>query len=458
LLPLDHPPPRLIAPLSGSLASTAQPQLRWELATGTDGAAVDVCRDRACQNIILTLSATGNAGSTPAPLPAGHVFWRARGAVAGAAGTTASPVWELFIPHRVSTPSTALATRADFDGDGYTDFVLEGRVLRGGATGYVGSIAIPAGPTNATLEAYILAGDINGDGYGDLLRIDQTPLGTVGLWTPVPLFGSPTGFTAGTANTGSGPTGALYVTRPAGDINGDGYADVVFKSRFDLQTWQGSPTGLVSGPVPFVATSQGYFASDGDVNGDGFSDAASNSNGELGFDVTSGSPAGFSTVQSVPLPTEPFVGQIQVLDANADGFSDVALATFAGLEIFAGSATGVATVPFATIVGNNPTPVGAADFNGDGQPDLVVNIGNNLEVHYGHGGRPDAAGMPLSTSTTPFADPASGAFGDVNGDGYDDLTVGVLALDPTDQRYHVRSAVLHLGGPMGLDPTGTPAQ
>src|SRR5262249_8858654 len=111
--PLDHPPPRLIGPLSGSLASTAQPQLRWELAAGTHRAAVDVCRDRACQNIIVTLTATGTGASPPAPLPAGHVFWRARGAVAGAAGTTASPVWELFIPHRVSTPSTALATWAD---------------------------------------------------------------------------------------------------------------------------------------------------------------------------------------------------------------------------------------------------------------------------------------------------------------------------------------------------------
>ncbi|HEX2657915.1 MAG TPA: VCBS repeat-containing protein [Polyangia bacterium] len=463
--PVDRPVPTLVGPLSGSLASTAQPVFRIELADGLDAAAIDVCGDRACSQILvqfqLLAADRDNAGplhgKAPSPLPAGVVFWRARGVLGGVAGTSTTPVWELVIPHRNIPVSAAVATRADVDGDGYTDFVLDGRVLRGGPAGYAGSIVIPPGPSNATLEATTVAGDLNGDGFTDLIRLDQTAEGNyalVGLWTPVPLFAGPSGFTAGTANVDGG-SGALYSLGPAGDITGTGYADVVFKSRYSEQTWLGSLTGIFTGQPPYVFTSQAVLASDGDLDADGFSDVASSANGQPGFSVSRGTPMGLVPLVDVNLGESPRFDSIAMLDANGDGYSDVAVTMGDGVSIFAGPLSpGTTPTSFVTLGYSNSTALGAADFNADGAPDVVIDTGGALEVHYGHGGVPDVTPVELPTPGPFVASSARGSFGDVNGDGFDDLTVGLLMLDSTGQKYEVRSAMLYVGGSSGLDTTG----
>jgi hypothetical protein len=109
------------------------------------------------------------------------------------------------------------------------------------------------------------------------------------------------------------------------------------------------------------------------------------------------------------------------------------------------------TIPGASLV----VAVGAAQFNNDGYPDLVINNAAVLEVHYGQAGGPSTAGPSIATPAQWVAGAFTGSFGDVNGDGYDDLTVGVRTPDATG--YDRSSAVLHLGGPTGLEPAGTPA-
>jgi hypothetical protein len=72
-------PPRLVAPLSTATATSRRPTLRWILAANTDGAHVQICRDRACVSEVTTFDAGGSSGRPASDLPIGTVFWRAYG-------------------------------------------------------------------------------------------------------------------------------------------------------------------------------------------------------------------------------------------------------------------------------------------------------------------------------------------------------------------------------------------
>jgi FG-GAP-like repeat len=360
-------------------------------------------------------------------------------------------------PDAGQPPTLALQTRADFNRDGYTDFVLDGRVLLGGPNGYAASWAIPAAPDGASGSIDFVAGDLNGDGFTDLIRLDvsvaQTPMG---VWTATPIFGGASGFTAGSPNTEQPDllSGSMYSYSPAGDVNGDGFADVVVKARSGAATFLGGPAGITLAGAPATATSQAFLAADGDLNGDGYSDAVSNANGESAIEQSFGSPMGFVRPATL-VAAQPLIKTLVMLQANGDRFADVAFTTADGLQIFAGSPMGLSPVSILTIPGS-VIAIGAADFNGDRHVDLIVANGSTLEVHTGAaGGVPSATGTALATPAQWKAAGFLGSFGDVNGDGYDDFTVGVMAADGSG--YNPASAVLHLGGPTGLDPTGTAA-
>jgi len=80
--------PRLIAPLSTSISTSTRPMFSWIGESATAPATVDVCRDRACQDPIVSFAATGSSAQPPQPLPAGVVFWRVSSATSG--GRTSS--------------------------------------------------------------------------------------------------------------------------------------------------------------------------------------------------------------------------------------------------------------------------------------------------------------------------------------------------------------------------------
>jgi len=346
-------------------------------------------------------------------------------------------------------------TRADFNHDGFNDFLLAGRALLGGPNGYSMSWTIP-GPTQGTTAIYLVAGDLNGDGFTDVVRLDESTSQTpMGLWTPTPIFGGASGFTAGMPNTDATNTlaGSMYSYGPAGDVNGDGFADVVVKTRSGAVTLLGGPQGITVGTPPATQTSQAYDAMDGDINGDGYSDAVSNSNGEQAIEQSFGSATGFGATPT-SVPAQPQIGSLVMLDANSDRFSDVAFATADGLQIFAGSPSGLMPATILALPGS-ARAVGSGRFNGDGNVDVIVSVASGLEVHDGTSTGPASAGVSLAAPPQWRAGTFLGSFGDVNGDGFDDFTVGVI--DSNTDGYNPVSAVLHLGGPNGLDPTGTPA-
>jgi hypothetical protein len=451
--PGTAPPPvpaRLLSPLSGSLLSTNQPTFRW---TDIGPVTIELCADRACAAPIQRLTASHPPATAPAPLrEAGVFFWRVRSETGAISAT-----WEAFAPNHAAALSTALATRSDYDGDGYGDFLLGDRVIFGGPNGY--GRALPfAGLSD--LSFFNAVGDLNGDGYSDLLRLDGEPQGA---FTQTPLFGGPIPFSSG-STTPVGLDGSVYGAGPAGDVDGDGYGDAVAKTRWEAATYMGGTGEIRVAQPPLFEWSQSTCAFGADYDGDGFADAATIAGHGDTLDITRGGPAGFdaAAAYSLKLPGAPLTGGLATVDANGDGYADLAVALYPGLlAILAGSAAGLEPTPLQqlAVVAPDPTlayidPVGSGDFNGDGLPDLVTaegTSGTHFAIHYGTGAGYDPTATPLDLPDD--ASVTAQSIGDVNGDSFEDLTVGLWDT-VTDsggaQRARVTRYLLLLGGLGGL--------
>ncbi len=268
---------------------------------------------------------------------------------------------------------------------------------------------------------------------------------------------------------------------PAGDVNGDGFDDVIIGApsydhsgtfgRSYIFNGSSSPDNVadvilplkgVNGlEIPWIRSA----CRAGDVNGDGFSDvivqSQSNSGvSEFGAEIYHGS----SNMNNVPDLTINGFDQYGVFgvsvadagDVNGDGFSDVIVGDPGDLEwinyqlfgkafIFFGG-PGMDNVPDITMYGEHwrsnfgfsVSPAG--DFNGDGFDDVFVGSpfwGESGSYDVGktyvfYGGRnmdniPDVT-MTGYVPNNMFGYTASTA-GDVNNDGYSDVIVGTSELD-----------------------------
>ena len=269
------------------------------------------------------------------------------------------------------------------------------------------------------------------------------------------------------------PSGFLYDAGPAGDVNGDGFADFLFQTRYDPLTYMGGAVAISDGPAPPSASSQSFYAFGADYNGDGFADAASMTGDVSPIDITRGGPAGFDPSSPRPSrrPRPRRSVALATIDANGDGYADLAVATSDGVMlVLDGSAAGLGvptpasqSPPLARPAGSSDTPVATGDFNGDGRPE---------SARRRRGPSPAAASSLPRTSSTSGPRPASprraprsrcppmrrvrpDSISDVNGDGFEDVTVGLVdrSYQPNgSQTVHATAFLLFLGGPGGLKP------
>jgi hypothetical protein len=349
----------------------------------------------------------------------------------------------------------SVGNAGDVNGDGYSDVIVgapgftNGQTREGRALVYLGSATGSATSPAWSVESNVAnqqlgfavagAGDVNGDGYSDVI------VGTAATGTQERAFvylGSATGLATTPSWTGSiAQVSAGYGTAvaSAGDVNGDGFADVLVGApRFDngqvdegrAFLYVGSSSGLSLSPTWTAESNQagssfgGAVASAGDVNGNGFSD------------IVIGAPM-FSNGQT---------GEGRAL-------------------IYLGGAGGPAATPAWTAESNQAgslygAAVGTAgDVNGDGFSDVAIGAQgfdttapNAGRAFVYHGSSSGPFSLPNWTSEGNILDGAYGislgTAGDINGDGYSDLVIGALSVFIDEDLY---GATVFLGTPSGLD-------
>ncbi|MBO9616705.1 MAG: FG-GAP repeat protein [Dyadobacter sp.] len=413
----------------------------------------------------------------------------------------------------------AVAGAGDVDGDGFSDvmagarFYSNGQALEGAAFVFKGSAngVITANPTiiegnqvDARLgHALSSAGDVNGDGFSDIaLGAYMYDKGSNNEGAVMIHYGSANGInTIPSLTLESDQIEAQFgiSVACAGDVNGDGYADLIAGARYYDKgqlnegaafIYQGSSAGLNPVPLSVLESNQGdawlgsAVAPAGDVNGDGFSDVLV---GSYAFDhgqtdegsvfVWYGEPGGIKQyaayVLEIDLPKVQFGYSVAGAgDVNGDGFDDVIVvankfdngqANEGAAFIYHGSLNGI-SMAATTIIESNQSGAQlssastAGDVDGDGYDDIVVGIplydvtqpaADEGAVMIFHGSPQGVAKVPKliingSQPKAKFGSDVSTA-GDVDSDGYDDIIIGEPEYDwdPLSNENEGRAHVFH---------------
>jgi len=432
-----------------------------------------------------------------------------------------SPAWTAEGDQDAATFGYRLGTAGDVNGDGYSDVIVgspyydngqtdEGRVYfyLGSASGLsmIPSWTMEGDQDNARFGSTVgTAGDVNGDGYSDVIvgaplyDNDQTDEGRAYVF-----LGSASGLSTIPSWTMEGDQDSAefgFAVGTAGDVNGDGYSDVIVgaPNYTNDQSYEGRAYVYLGSASELSVTAAwtvegdqdaAFFgrsvATAGDIDGDGYSDvivgAPYYDNGQYDEGrvyVYLGLASGLSTTASWTVESDQDAANFGFAvgtagDVNGDGYSDVIVGApyydnGQGNEgqafIFLGSASGLSTTAAWTAEGNQvnayfgQSVATAGDVNGDGYSDVTVGAplydnGQNNEgrafVYLG-----SASGLSATAVWIEEVDQVSAFFGifvgtagDVNGDGYSDIIVGASGYDngQTDEG----RAYVYMGSASGL--------
>jgi hypothetical protein len=425
-----------------------------------------------------------------------------------------------------------LACAGDVDGDGYDDFLIGARgndesgtdagqayLVFGQPTGWAMDAALSTvdasflgeAPSSHAGGAVSGAGDVDGDGLDDFLigaYYDSEAGNHAGQVYLV--LGRPSGWAMDTSLATADASflgeadidyAGLFIDG-AGDVNGDGYDDILIAAPQNSeagtragQTYVifGGPAGwamdtsLGAADASFVGEASldysGWSVSGGgDLNGDGYDDLliAASQNSEAAHEagqvyVVFGAVSGWSMDTSLASADASFLGEgiwnragyslSSAGDVNGDGYSDVLIGNMYNHEAgnYAGQAYLVFGGPTGWAMDTSLASVGASftgeavedragqsvsgvgDVDADGYDDLLIGAFNNSEAAQ-HAGQAylilgKASGWAMDTSLSLADASFLGEFesdlagygiagaGDVDGDGYHDLLIGAHGSD-----------------------------
>lgn len=349
---------------------------------------------------------------------------------AGADYTAGSAINGLSAPQSIAI--------ADLNEDGRADLAI-GQDLDLAGRGVVaielangdGTFSAPTGQAFAGVGLFpvgvFAAGDMNGDGYPDLVTVNSN--------------GNSYSFLAGNGNgifnVNTYPAGRSPAGGAVADFNGDGLADLAVVNSQSFTSPEGNVSiflnnghGPFTGPPgsPITVGNAPVAAVAADLNEDGHIDLAVSNDSGGSVSVLLGNGDGtFTEAPGSPVDIGVNLDGIAAADVNGDGHLDLAVTNPRAdeLTLLLGNGDGTfsqaAGSPFA--VGNEPVAVAAADLNADGNTDLAVANYTSGTVSVllgdGYGGFSGAPGSPFAVGARPTAVVVT----DRNGDGVPDLAV-----------------------------------
>ena len=317
------------------------------------------------------------------------------------------------------------------------------------------------------------AGDVNGDGYSDVI------VGASGIVSPtgkayIYFGGVSMDNTADVVMTGVSTVDFGSSVSTAGDVNGDGFSDVIvgadgfFNVRGKVFIYLGGISMDNVSDVTMLGDSiYSYIgksvASAGDVNGDGYSDVIVGNPDDLNSYYGYGEAyiffggASMNNTKDVTLFGETkssFFGySVSSADINGDGFSDVIVGAL-GYNAGAGRAYvfygGGLMDNYADVVmtgeynSNFGTSVSSAgDMNGDGYPEVIVgspgySSGNGRSfIFFGGSYMDNQTDVTISGEGSSNLGVSVSSAGDLNGDGYSDVIAGANSYSSGTGRSYI---------------------